>query len=432
MLISSFCLSEETIILSLKDAVKCAIENSVEAKIARATVESAKQRIYQANSQLLPRVALEAESGYEKKEGIESYWVDLSGERIEVFMTPSSPWRNDLILSLKQRLYSGGEITGKIKQAKIQKEYLEYEEGLVEQKLVFLVTKLYWELKKAILHIEIISKKVEYFNKMREKAKKRLELGSISEMELREAEARLTQAEDTLFQLKAEREYFEGKLANLLNVKGYPKIVPIDEPEIKPLEMDISFAINNALVNNIKLKQQEVTISEKKVALLLAKSARYPKVELSGELNYLGIADAYRKSWDNLKKEDWKIGMNLAYTFYDGNFIQRRIEEENINREIAKDEYEMTKREIIQEIKETFQSIQKIEGRYQRLSKSISLAKENLEISCLQHRMGNITEDEVEKREIELSETETYLMEVKIGREIAKAELNKLMGIKRR
>ena len=75
LLISSFCLSEETIILSLKDAVKCAIENSVEAKIARATVESAKQRIYQANSQLLPRVALEAESGYEKKEGIESYWV---------------------------------------------------------------------------------------------------------------------------------------------------------------------------------------------------------------------------------------------------------------------------------------------------------------------------------------------------------------------
>ncbi len=430
VLIPSLALSQETILLPLSEAIKMAIENSIELQIARDKIESGEQRVYQERSQLLPKLGLELKSRYEKKEEIESYWVEAFGERVKVSAEPSPDYNDDLYISLNQRLYSGGEITGKIKQAKIQKEYLEYEKELVEQELILLITKAYWELKRSILQTEIGSKKLGYFKKMKERAEKDLELGCLSEAQLRDIEEKAVKAEDEFSQAEAEERRLKERLINLLNIEGSISYILIDEPEIRPLETDIASAVSCALTNNIKLKEQETVSLEKKIALTLAKSTRYPQAWLSGSLDYSGKANVYRQSWDNLKKQDWNMGVNLSWTFYDGGLLKRRIKEGEIELKIAKDEYEMTKREIVQGIKETFQRIQKAEERCQRLNKSISLAKERLETSCLQHRMGNITEDDVEKLEIELSEAETYLMEVKIGYEIAKAELNKLIGIK--
>jgi outer membrane protein TolC len=219
LLIISFCSAEETIFLSLKDAIGIAIENSIELRIAKDQVESGKTRIYQAKSQSLPKLGLELKSEYEKKKDVESYWIDLLGERIEVSATPSPPWKNDFTLFLSQKLYSGGEITGRIRQTKIQKEYLEYEKELTKQDLIFLVSKAYWELKSSILQNEIASLKVKYLKIMVEKGKKRLELGSISKIELRQIETNLIQAEDILAQSKAEEGYFKGRLLGLLNIR---------------------------------------------------------------------------------------------------------------------------------------------------------------------------------------------------------------------
>lgn len=431
VLIPSLVLSQETILLSLSDAIKIARGNSIELQIARGQIESGEQRVYQARSQLLPKLGLESKSRYEKKEETESYWVEAFGEKVKVSAKQSPRWKNDSAISLNQRLYSGGEVTGKIKQAKIQKEYLEYEKESIEQELILLITKAYWELKRSILQTETGFKKLKYFKKMKGRAKKRLELGSISETELRDIEEKVVKAEDEFAQAEAEERRSKERLVNLLNIEGSPSIILIDEPEIKPLEIDITSAVSCALTNNIKLKKQDTVISEKKIDLALAKSTRYPQAWLSGSLDYSGGADVYRKSWDNFKKQDWNMGINLSWIFYDGSLLKRRIKEGEIELRIAKDKYEMTKREIIQEIKETFQRIQKAEERFQRLNEAISLAKENLEIFRLQHMMGNITEDEVEARKIELSKVKSSLIETKIEYEMDRFQLNKIIGIKK-
>ncbi|MEW6680387.1 MAG: TolC family protein, partial [bacterium] len=195
--ISHFVLGND-LSLSLEEAIKIAINNSLELLIAKEKIISAKERENQARGEFLPKLNLELETGYEKIKTPLEYSIDFLEEKIKVTQEAQEPWKNRISLTLKQRIYSGGELSSKIRLAKAQREYLEDEKEVARQDLIFSVCRAYWELKYSQHYVNFANEKVEMAKALLEIAKKKRKMGEITEIELREEEVRLASCENEL------------------------------------------------------------------------------------------------------------------------------------------------------------------------------------------------------------------------------------------
>lgn len=416
--ISSLALSNERS-LSLEDAIKLAINNSLELSIAREQISLAKEREKQAKGEFLPKLNLKIETAKEKIKTSEQF-MDFLGERINI-TPPSFPWKNNILLNVKQRIYSGGELSSKVRLTKAQREYLGYENEIIKQDLVFSVIKAYWRLKYCQHYLDFAKEKVDMIKTLLEIARKKKEIGKMKEIELKEEEIKKDDAEYELAIARNEKDLALNLFVSLLNIKeGF---YPIDEPKIDPLNIMEEEFVANVLENNLKIKQYEKRVKEKRYYVAIAKSIRYPQVDMDYSLNYSGNKDEYKDAWDELKFSDWKIMLNINMSIYSGGIIQSKIREAEADLRIAEVEYVKVKNEIVSKAKEIFLGLKRKENQYKIQENALSLAKEHLKLKQTQYTLGNITQKEIIQSQIALNEAMIKLIEIKTDYEIAKGEL---------
>ncbi|MSR22737.1 MAG: TolC family protein [Gemmatimonadetes bacterium] len=160
----------------------------------------------------------------------------------------------------------------------------------------------YWALRSAIEQIEIQRRGLEQAQQLLENNRLRVQLGTLAEIELVQADAQVASAEQTL--LNAEIQWRTQDLSFKRLLVGGPDdalfgqtIFPVDVPAIEEVQVDIQAAIDGALQSRTDIRQQR---EQQQISLLnldVTRENALPDLNLTASYSLQGVGgDLFARS----------------------------------------------------------------------------------------------------------------------------------------
>ncbi|MBU1486524.1 TolC family protein [bacterium] len=423
--------SGQTRRLSLDEVIGIALKNNLDIKEAQEMITGREAVVGEVKSEWYPNLTLSLGSGYDKTLNVpgEPQTFEFLGQTYEIASPLTSQWSNALSLNLTQNIYTGGRITGSLREAMAGVETVRGDYEIDRQNLVLRVKKSYWELIRAELLVKLREEMVDHYQETLELATSRLSKGAIAPIEVEQARVNLVNEEDNLIQARTMRREVEDELKALIEIGFEAEIRPIDKPDSSiSFRLDMDRSVQMAINKRVELARLRQEIEILKGALMVAKSGRYPHLVLRAGYDWAGSDRNYEDAWDNLEATSWNIGLSLNYSIFDGHLTKNKVKEAESNLEVAKYKLKEKEKEIVKEARKAYYQLISAKERIQAIKENVELAQENLRIGKLQFKVGTITSNEVNNYQVSLSEVKTKYIGALIDYEIAKARLEWTMG----
>lgn len=271
--------------------------------------------------------------------------ADFSNSRTETnnsFSTRNPSYSSRLSFSYSQPLLSGFKTDNQrtaLETQVIQSEITDLQLETQVQNLTNQVRTAYWALRAAIEQIEIQRLNLAQAQELLDQNRIRVQLGSMSELQVVQAEAQVASAEQSL--LNAQIQWRNQELAfKTLLVSGpddplfHQTLNPTDLPTTTQPEVDIDAAIGRALEERADIRQQrqqrdiselnlEVTKENAKPSLNLSAGYSvsgvggnlYSRSGIGGEAELIqrgGYSDGLESIW-NRDTPTWNLSLNFSY-----------------------------------------------------------------------------------------------------------------------
>lgn len=258
----------------------------------------------------------------------------MQEEMAAAFEQPDSIHHTEI--SLQQPLYTFGRISGGIEQAESA-----YEAGRAgfeddRQELTHEVITTYHDV---ILAREMVSVQEDLQRQLeghKETVEANLDAGTVTELDLHEAEVALSEVEQELLEartaLKTARDGFKILLG--LDQRAEVRLTPGDEQMLQDLEKKaLELARGDQeldLADNPTLEQLDHQLEASRTGVDVAEAERYPTIALAGSY-----------SWEDedfgFENSSWSVSLNVSMDIFDGG--QRRAEIEQADAELEQLKY---------------------------------------------------------------------------------------------
>ncbi len=203
------------------------------------------------------------------------------------------------------------------------------------------VDNAYWELVRALKQLEVSQQSLDLAKELHERNRIRVEVGTLAPFELVQSEAGIAQREGDIIRNQAAVGDAEDSLRRLLNLDQGPawdwKILPITEPVVDEMEIDLHQAISKALSERPEVRQQELAIERLEIDSRFFTNQKRPQLDLTlgyganavdGRLlapdpitgqpdpnNVLRDGDIFDAFSDVLKRDadGWSVGLTFSF-----------------------------------------------------------------------------------------------------------------------
>jgi outer membrane protein TolC len=405
--------------LSIREAVRMAIENRFELKAADYRVDQAQSTRGAALSERYPRLDFTNEVGMirtlDDYEPIVAKGV-IEGQAFELEAQRDVPdYRSRAGLQLTQSLYSGGRITHQIRMAdeQVQEGEMAFE---VEKRDISLgVIHACWDIKRAQELLKIAKEAVSLARTVFGASHSRAERGSIPRLERDRAMSELIKVE-----LKEERAHLEkttavGRLMYLIGQSdrtGQASTIS-DSPDehLTEIHEDLGTIVAEALRQRPEMLQMERAILSKEEKVKIVASDNLPSVDLKGEYQWIGYdGDRFADSLSDMHGDQWAVYFNLRYNLFEGGATRDRIRRARQERLEAEAELEAIRQAIIHEVGEAYFTLGQQRGMVVVARKNMVLAEQILNTIVQQFKLGAANVDKVAEYNTDLLEArQAYL-----------------------
>lgn len=258
------------------------------------------------------------------------------------FATRNPSYSTSLSLNYTQPLLSGRRTDNQrnaLETQQIQREITDIQLESQIRNLTDQVRVAYWNLKAQIEQVEIQRRSLAQAEQLLENNRIRVELGTLAEIEVFQAEAQVANAEQAL--LNAEIQWRNQDLAfKQLLVGGADDplfaqtIFPTELPAFDPRDVDIEAAIARALAERTDIQQQRQQRQISQLNLAVTQESMRPDLSLSASYSLSGVGgDLFERSGlggapelvqpggyvDGLRSiadfdtPTWNVGLNFSY-----------------------------------------------------------------------------------------------------------------------
>ncbi len=198
---------------------------------------------------------------------------------------------------------------------------------------VYQVEAAYWDLVFAVQNYRSIGKSLEVDLENLENARKRLEVGKYSPNDVTVAEAQWVLRKVTREQAVLELLVARDRLLDLVNYSGERSLVEgwragggkgsyddveiiLETPPDSELpDLDIDTALANAMKHRADYRQVLVELRNQKIRVEVARNNLLPQLDLLGRWTQLGLDDTYHESYSSVGDGDfydWFVGVELS------------------------------------------------------------------------------------------------------------------------
>lgn len=376
--------------LTLKDAIKLAIENYPTIKI-----QMEKQREYESNwkyTKTLLYPILTINGRYIRLDEKTTMKIEMGPPipiKFEMNLTDDDLFHYDL--QLIQPVYTGGLLKNLVRQAKQNIELQKIEKTKEKENIIYNVISLYYKVLLAQQATEVMAENYKLVQEHIKRIKSLLEAGVISKVDLLKAEVEEANAKSALISAQNNEKLAKAMLNNYIGINlnkeyEYEDLLKEEKQSI----MEEEKAIETAYKNRLELKQLEQLKKLNYFNKKIVKSKNLPNLYFL--TSYYGDKGTTpQNEWQN----HWNAMLTLSWRPYDWGAVKAQLNQiKSALKEIDYQE-QLLKKAVKLELKNHFLKLQEAEKNIEVSKKSIEQAKENYRIITSMYEQGSATNTEV-------------------------------------
>jgi len=263
-------------------------------------------------------------------------------ETNNTFSTLNPSYRSSLSFDYSQPLLAGFRIDNQRNTLRTQEIQLEITDIQLQTQVANLTNSVrtqYWALRAAIEQIEIQRRNLAQAQELLDQNRIRVELGTMSELQVTQAESQVASAEQSLLNAEVQWRNQELNFKRLL-ISGaddpllFETINPTDLPSVEEVVVDLQSAIDMALEERTDIRQQRQQREISSLNLEVTKNNRLPSLNLSAGYSVSGVggdlysrdgiggeavlvsqggySDGLQSLWDR-DTPTWNVSLNFSY-----------------------------------------------------------------------------------------------------------------------
>lgn len=457
---SSFLYSQK--VLSLDESIKTALEQSYAIKSAELSLISSRKNLESIKSGLMtsvnmefdiPRYSRSLKSQFNPETQSEQFYqIGSTVLESRLFFTQPIPFTNgsfslvgslfgreqfsesmgtfrdyysNLSLRFRQPIFAFNSLRASLERAGINLERAERNYNRAAQEIIYSVKQRFFQLFRAKKNVEIVEEKVNQTSLSYDKAINKFKAGLIAEVEALQLELDLTASRNELLNAQVQLAEAKDNFKLLIGLPLDEEVDVVAEIAFLPIEIDLKFAIEQALENrseilnagaDIKLSEMTVNEVDSKGNITALLTANY------------GINKNDDKFEDIFYKfaDDRSVNLTLSLPIWDWGKNSKEVESAQANLKQAELGLMNEKEEIKREIIAAVNKISSARARVEVLSKSVELAQKSYEISYSRFQTGTITSFDLSQMQLRLTDARTNSLNALIDYKLAMAELIRL------
>lgn len=332
--------------ISLKQAVELALANNLNLQLQKEAVESAKGAYMSAEGKF--DTYFEADANLQSEEltpisigGASNQdtgdWNVGASKTLKTGTSIGLGWNNSrydsdsqgllfnpshnsgLNLNLRQPLLKGfgTEIqTAELRAAEKQQAATTFQVDSRAADLAAEVKNAYWNFVYAWQNIEVQQLSLSLAEKLLAETKAKIDAGKLAPVEIYQPQSEVARREETLISAERAIGVAEDDLKLLINSQDWLiAYQPIDQPEIREVELDLPQILENALNSRPDLKASELTIEAARIELERAGDETRPDLSVIGGLSFSATESDYSDSLEKSVSDPnnrWLLGLAFS------------------------------------------------------------------------------------------------------------------------
>jgi outer membrane protein len=445
---TSLLVAQEEPALTLQDCIQIALKNNSQLRNAQRNVEVSGTYVTAAYANLLPRISSSFGTGKYIEGASISQQVTVKTDPV-TNLPLVDPITGSLIyeqrsvqqdrternyysarVSLSQNVFDFGQSINGIKQIKALEASQEFTLTNTRQAVILNVKQAYYELLKSYRLQEVYQEAVQVSQDQVNRAQAMYDIGLATQAEIYQAKVNMGTNQTNLI---TQKNLVEINKANLNNALGRNPGIPVKviEDKSEPIFPEYQFeqALNTAISNNQEIKSLEL---QAKAALYSARAARGKYLPtIAASVSYSRDNNEYNRVFSSNLDRDFSasLGISLDLNIFNGFSDRAAAQREELNYQVAQEDLAERKRTVTAEVQQYFLQLNAYKEIIDINRINLDAAKENLRLQLEKRRVESGTELEVAQAQVELTRAQSTLVQAEYEAKIAKASLEKVMGV---
>lgn len=419
----------ETVELNLDDAMQRAFQTNPTVSIAQYELDSARASYNAARqsrgvsisaSHTTQRGGYDVDQYVSKLKGID--WAgNLLYDRVNAGKGIGNKHSNGLTASLP--IFTGGKLSGTIKQAKANYQYNEVGVQRTYNEMRSTVTNGYFNMLQADNMQKLSAESVTRLEDHLKNVQAQYDVGVVAKVDVLRSQVELANAKQTLIQ--AENSYQVAE-ANMNKIVGLP--------------MDTNLKLDNLLVYNAydknmddclayaaehrpELMQAKYGVDAAKGALMVARSGHMPQVAATASQAWSDT------NWPGDENGKWAVGIGVEMNVFDTGVTLSKIHGAEADLKKAEETYRDTVDGVNLDVRSNYLGLREAEKRISTTKLAVEQADEDYRIAQLRYMSGVGTNTDVLDAQVALTQAKTNYTQALYDYNTSKTALETSIGV---
>ncbi|AOZ98863.1 TolC family protein [Flavobacterium commune] len=323
--------AQEKTSLTLKDAIKYALENKADAKKAKLKIENSEYQIQEVRSRALPQISANGNMTYNpviQTTVIDGAAFNAPGTTIQAAF--GQKWTSTAGVSLTQALFDQSVFTG-LKAARTTREFYQINNQLTEEEVIERVANNYYQVYVLRQKLALVETNLKTTTKVRDIVKGQFDNGLAKKIDLDRMTVNLSNINTQKQQIINSVQLQENALKFYIGMPIDALIeIPQSEFEVTPAAFTEAPNVTNRTEFLILKKQEELLELQKKSVI----AGYYPTLSLSANYNYIGQGaemPLFAKPSNGVYWSDFSsIGLNLRVPIFSGFGTRAKVRQADV------------------------------------------------------------------------------------------------------
>jgi outer membrane protein TolC len=418
--------ADESLPLSLKDAVALAEKRNESLLMAIEDRTKAGAQVKEAYSGVLPNVELRADYRFNFTKPAFFAPEEFGGGKFEI----GSDYEVTGQIRLDQTLYAFGRVGNAVEFAKVYKKITELGVADARSRVVFDAKRAYYTVLLAEEVAAIRRRSLEQARSHLRDIEQKFEQGTMSRFDLLRAQVEVKNREPELISAENDLSLAVQDLNRLLDIE--PEVTPVllDTLAYAPMEISEDRAVAEAFERRPEIKSLELNVEGRSRLLAIEKAGRLPTLDLYGQILYQGQADD--DVLDPFRSRNRAVstfaGISLTLPIFDGLRTKARIQQARADLRRSEHELEMARKAVSLEVLKAVKDLQSLKRSYEAQLATVSLAEETYLIAETRFKNGLSTQLELTDAETALDAARANYANTLFEYDLAIAALERTLG----
>lgn len=326
-------------------------------------------------------------------------------------------------ISASVPVFTGGRRTAELRQARAQTSAAEASLEAQRYGVVLTTKRAFFGVLRAKDLIRVAESQAARAEEALAAAELRLKVGSATRSDVLRARLEMNDARQSLAQARSDREVASFALGRMVGVSG--PVAAVQTGPLRPTPLAVPADSLGELVSTqapgIRAEAAGVTAAE--AGISAARSQYLPTVSLGAGSDWLNQDPAFddgRTSWD--------LRLGVSIPIFDGFQRDAGVERARVQADVARVQLADAEHAARAELERTLSALRLAEQRIGLAEEAVEVAREDLRVQEQRYRMGSSTMLDRIASQAAVTRAETDLVAARYDYQLARAELEALVG----